>query len=161
MPAPDNLQITISDADLKKVTDALDALDAVLGPLLITLTGKEIQRLPKASNATLPFIQQALQLSEQQPQFAPAYLDLPGLHQDLHSWEQLTSVLRRLQPLATNLNSTTIQLGSEAYVTALAYYNAVQQAAKRGVSGAADTMEVLKARFEQAGAKKKPAAPKA
>lgn len=154
MPTSDNLQITISDADLKKVNDAVDALESVLGPLLVTLTGKEIQRLPKASDGTLPFIQQALQFSETQPQFAPAYLDLPGLHQDLKSWEQLTAVLRRLQPLTTNLTSTTIQLGSESYVTALAYYNAVQQAAKRAVSGAPDTYQVLKARFEQATAKK-------
>ncbi|WP_046242598.1 hypothetical protein [Hymenobacter terrenus] len=159
MPAPDNLQITISDADLKQVNDALDTLEAVLGPVLITLSGKEIQRLPKASDGTLPFIQQALQFSEQQPQFAPAYLDLPGLRQDLKSWEQLTAVLRRLQPLTTNLNSTTILLGSESYVTALAYYNAVQQAAKRAISGAVDIFQVLKARFEQATSRKK--APKA
>ncbi len=154
MPTADNLQITLSDADLQKINAALDTLETVLGPVLITLTGKEIQRLPKASDGTLPFIQQALLLSEQQPQFAPAYLDLPGLRQDLQGWEQLNAISRRLQPLATDLNSTTIKLGSEAYVTALAYYNAVQEAAKRAVSGARDAFQLLKGRFEQAGPKK-------
>lgn len=151
---PENLEIKLTDADLKKINDALDALDAALAPLLITLTGKEVQRLPKASDASLPFIQQALDLAEQQPQFAPGYLDVAGLRLDLAAWQQLQTVARRLQPLASNLASTNIKLGSEAYITALAYYNSVQQAAKQGVSGAQDALNVLKNRFEQSTARK-------
>ncbi|WBO84282.1 hypothetical protein [Hymenobacter yonginensis] len=154
MPTPDNLQIKLSDADLKKITDALDALDAALAPVLITLTGTEIKRLPKASDASLPFIQQALDLAEQQPQFAPGYVDIPGLRLDLAAWQQLQRVARRLEPLASNLASTNIKLGSEAYVTALAFYSSVQQAAKQGVSGAQEARDTLKTRFEQSAAKK-------
>jgi hypothetical protein len=154
MPSPDNLQIKLSDADLKKITDALDALDAALAPVLITLTGTEIKRLPKASDASLPFIEKALDLAEQQPQFAPGYVDIPGLRLDLAAWQQLQSIARRLQPLATNLGSTNIKLGSEAYVTALSFYSSVQQAAKQGVSGAQDARDTLKARFEQSTARK-------
>ncbi|NVO30765.1 hypothetical protein [Hymenobacter lapidiphilus] len=154
MPAPDNLQITLAAADLKKINDALDALDAALAPVLITLTGKETQRLPKASDASLPFIRQALDLAEQQPTFAPGYVDIAGLRQDLTAWEQLQSIGRRLQPLASNLSSTSIKLSSEAYVVALAFYNSVQQAARQGISGAEDARTVLKTRFEQSTARK-------
>ncbi|SHL58545.1 hypothetical protein [Hymenobacter psychrotolerans] len=150
----DNLEIKLTDADLKKINDALDALDAALAPVLITLTGKEIQRLPKASDASLPFIEKALDLAEQQPQFAPGYVDIPGLRLDLVAWQQLQRVARRLQPLASNLASTSIKLGSESYVTALAYYSSVQQAAKQGVSGAQDARDTLKTRFEQSTAQK-------
>ncbi|MBC8085547.1 MAG: hypothetical protein H7Z21_20300 [Hymenobacter sp.] len=150
----DNLEIDITDADLQKMTAALDALEAALAPLLITLTGKEIGRLPKASDASLPFIQQALDLAEQQPKFAPGYVDIAGLRLDLKAWQQLQSIARRLQPLATNLASTTIKLGSESYVTALAFYNSVQQAAKQGVPGAQDALAVLKTRFELSTARK-------
>lgn len=149
----DNLEIKLTDTDLKKIHDALDALEAALAPLLITLTGKEVQRLPKASDASLPFIQQALDLAEQQPKFAPGYLDVPGLRLDLAAWQQLQSIGRRLQPLATNLTSTNIKLGSEAYVTALAFYSSVQQAAKQGIPGAQDALSVLRIRFEQSAAK--------
>lgn len=155
MPAStDNLQIQLSDADLKKINDALDVLDAALAPVLITLTGKEVQRLPKAADASLPFIQQALDLAEQQPQFAPGYVDIAGLRQDVQAWQQLQRVARRLQPLTSNLASTTIKLGSESYVTALAFYNSVQQAARQGVSGAQDARDTLKTRFEQSTARK-------
>ncbi|TGE17838.1 hypothetical protein [Hymenobacter elongatus] len=158
----DNLRITFAAADLQKISAALDALEAALAPVLITLTGKEVQRLPKASDASLPFIQQALDLAEQQPQFAPGYIDIAGLRLDLEAWQQLQSIGRRLQPLATNLASTNVKLGSEAYVTALAFYNSVQQAHKQGISGAQDAHTTLKARFEQSRAKAaKPAAPKA
>jgi hypothetical protein len=155
MPATDNLEISISDADLKKINEAIDTLDSLLKPLLITLTGKELQRLAKASNGTLPFIQQALDLAEQQPQFAPVYLNIPGLRLDLTAWQQLSSIQRRLQPMAADLNSTTSKLGSEAYVTSLTYYSSAQEAAKRGVSGAQPVVNTLKARFEQSANEKK------
>jgi hypothetical protein len=158
MPTTDNLKITISNADLTKINEAITMLETLLKPLLVTLTGKEIQRLAKASDGTLPFIQQALNLAEQQPQFAPGYLNIPGLRLDLAAWEQLSSIQRRLQPLAADLNSTAAKLGSEAYVTALVYYNAAQEAARRGVSGAQPVVDTLKARFEQNSTKK--AAPK-
>ncbi|SDX75982.1 hypothetical protein [Hymenobacter psychrophilus] len=154
MPAPDNLQINLAAADLKKINEALDALESALAPVLVTLTGKEVQRLPKAADASLPFMQQALDLAEQQPNLAPGYVDIAGLRQDLVAWEQLQRIGRRLQPLASNLSSTSIKLGSEAYVTALAFYNSVQQAARQGISGAEDARSVLKTRFEQSTARK-------
>ena len=154
MPAPDNLQINLAAADLKKINEALDALEAALAPVLVTLTGKEVQRLPKAGDASLPFMQQALDLAEQQPNLAPGYVDIAGLRQDLVAWEQLQRIGRRLQPLASNLSSTSIKLSSEAYVTALAFYNSVQQAARQGISGAEDARAVLKTRFEQSTARK-------
>ncbi|UYZ61403.1 hypothetical protein [Hymenobacter weizhouensis] len=155
MSTSDNLQITISDADMQKINAAIDTLDQLLKPLLISLTGKDIQRLPKASDGTLPFIEQALDLAEQQPQFAPGYVDVPGLRQDLAAWKQLLNVQRRLQPITSDLNSTTVKLGSEAYVTSLAYYNSVQQAVKQAVSGAQPVADVLKARFEKSKEAKK------
>ncbi|SHL71424.1 hypothetical protein, partial [Hymenobacter psychrotolerans] len=105
-------------------------------------------------DASLPFIEKALDLAEQQPQFAPGYVDIPGLRLDLAAWQQLQRMARRLQPLATNLASTSVKLGSESYVTALAYYSSVQQAAKQGVSGAQDAVGTLKTRFEQSTAQK-------
>ena len=154
MPITDNLEINISNADLTKISEAIDTLESLLKPLLTTLKGQEIQRLAKASNGSLPFIQQALDLAEQQPQFAPGYLNIPGLRLDLTAWQQLASIERRLQPIAADLGSTTAKLGSEAYVTALGYYNSAQEAARRSISGAQPVVDTLKARFEQTRAKK-------
>ncbi|GAA3923493.1 hypothetical protein [Hymenobacter algoricola] len=154
MPSPDNLQITLSAADLQKITAALDALDAALAPVLITLTAAQIRRLPKASDASLPFIQKALDLAELHPKFAPAYLNVPELRLDLTAWQQLQSISRRLQPLATGLTHTSMKLGSEAFVAALSFYGSAQQAAKQGVAGAQDSVAELKPRFEQDAPKK-------
>ncbi|MBC8084466.1 MAG: hypothetical protein H7Z21_14810 [Hymenobacter sp.] len=126
--------------------------------MLVTLTSKEVSRLPKASEASLPFIAQTLDLAEQQPKFAPGYVDIPGLRLGLTAWQQLQRIARRLQPLATNLASTTIKLGSEAYMTARAFYSSGQQAARQAVPGAQDALNVLKARFEQSSARKAKAA---
>ena len=98
--------------------------------------------MPKASNKSLSFIQQALELAEQHPTVAPGYVDLAELQRNLAAWQQLNGVLRRLQPLTSNLASTSIKLGSEAYVTSLAFYNSAQQATKRNVSGAQDILDV-------------------
>lgn len=158
MPDNNNLSITLSEADVKKINDALAVIESVLNPVLITLTKKQISRLPKASDKSLPFIQQALELAEQHPAVAPGYVDLPELKRDLAAWQQVNSVQRRLQPLASNLASTGIKLGSEAYVTALAFYNSAQQAAKRNVSGAQDILDVLEVRFASMGTAATPAA---
>ena len=154
MATADNLRIQLSAAELQSITAALDALEAALAPVLISLTPADVKRLPKASDASLPFIQQALELAEQQPQFAPGYVDIAGLRLDLEAWQQLQRVTRRLQPLLSGLSSTSIKLGSEAYVTALAFYNSVQHAARQGVAGAPDALNVLKTRFEQSTARK-------
>jgi|GEM_PF-3297843 len=159
MPASDNLQISLSAADIQKINDAIDTLEALLAPVLITLTGKEIQRLPKASDASLPFIQKALDLAELHPGFAPGYVDIAGLRLDLAAWEQMQGFVRRLQPITTNLTSTAVKLGSESYVTSLAFYSSTQLAAKQGISGAQDAERALKTRFEAQGKpKKKPTA---
>ena len=154
----DNLSISLSEADVKKINDAIAVIESVLNPVLITLTKKQIGRLPKASDKSLPFIQQALELAEQHPTVAPGYVDLAELKRDLAAWQQMNNILRRLQPLATNLVSTSIKLGSESYVTALAFYNSAQQAAKRNVSGAQDIVGVLEVRFANVGTATTPAA---
>ncbi|GAA4393104.1 hypothetical protein [Hymenobacter koreensis] len=145
----ENLQISLSAAELQKINDALATLNTVLGPLLISLNPKEKSRLPKANDGLLPFIQKALTYAEQQPKFAPGYLDIAGLRLDLTAWQQLRSVQQLLTPLADNLNSTLMKLGSEAYVAALSYYNGVQQGAKQSVPGAQALANDLKTQFEQ------------
>ncbi|RTQ50653.1 hypothetical protein EJV47_08445 [Hymenobacter gummosus] len=154
MASADNLQFQLSAAELQRLHDALDIVDEVLGSKLITLSGKDIQRLPKASDGTLPFIEKSLDLAEQQPKFAPAYIDIPGLRLDLDAYRLLSRLSQRLRPLADNLNATTIKAGSEAYVAALAYYNSAQQALRQNVSGAQAVVDELKNRFESSSQRK-------
>jgi hypothetical protein len=160
MASADNLEFVLTPAEQQQVLAALNTLETVLGPKLITLSPQDIKRLPKAGDGTLPFIEKSLDLAEQQPQFAPAYLNIPGLRLDLEGYRRLSSLIRQLRPLLDNLNATTIKLGSEAYVAALAYYGAAQQAQRQNVSGAQAVVDTLKARFEANGKSKDQGKPK-
>lgn len=160
MASADNLEFVLTSAEEQQVLEALTTLERILGPKLITLSAQDIKRLPKASDGTLPFIEKSLDLAEQQPQFAPAYINIPGLRLDLEGYRRLSSLIRQLRPLLDNLNATTIKLGSEAYVAALGYYGAAQQAQRQNVSGAQAVVDTLKARFEANGKAKDQGKPK-
>lgn len=63
---------------------------------------------------------------------------------------QLVPLLRVVKQMSDGLDDTSMQAGAESYVNALAYYNAVKQAAKMNIPGAKAIFEDLSKRFAKA-----------
>ncbi len=152
------VSIKITAAEVQKVTDALKVVNDTLAPYLVALTPDERQALPKMNDGTLPFVQKALDYATTNPQFVPAYIDVPELKVDVDATDSLLQIDRPLVQLAESLTHTVILCGSEAYVAALAFYNSVKQAAKMKVPGAEPIAKDLGERFNGQGkTKAKPA----
>ena len=138
-------------AEAQQVLDHLTAALAVLQPYLIALTPEQRKTLPKMSDGNLPFVQDCLQFSVSNAQFAPPFLDVSELKKDVEVVQVLNPMDNLAVTLASLLNDTMMLAGSEAYVAALAYYNSVKLANKMNIPGAKVIYETLKKRFEGQG----------
>jgi hypothetical protein len=141
-----NISAALSDtqriAVIQHFTDA-----AAIMPFVVNLTMAERIALPKMADGNLPFVGKALAYAEANPMFVPPYANVPELRKDFNLSSQLTLIAQSLNMLAEKVNDTNTAVGSEAYVTALAFYNTVKQAAKMNVPGADAIYQDLRTRF--------------
>lgn len=149
------VSIKIPENELEKVLASLKVVNEVLQPYLLALTPQDRQNLPKMSDKTFPFVEKSLEYCKSNPEFAPAYLNVEELSIDFKAVEDLTQIYRIIEQLSEGLNDTIMLSGSEAYTSALTYYNSIKQATKINVPKAKAIFEDLKKRFEGQGKKEK------
>ena len=141
------INFSIPDEVITDVTTKLNDVVTALKPYLIALTPTERMEMPKMGDGTLPFVQKCLNYCQTNPEFAPGYIDFVGLASDMKAFEQLLPLQRMVLQLENQLNDTTMQAGTESYVSSLAYYNAVKLATRMDAPGAKAIYEDLKKRF--------------
>jgi hypothetical protein len=144
------INFSIPEEVIHEVTQDLNKVAAKLQPYLIALTPAERQAIPKMSDKTLPFVEKTLDYCISAPQFAPSYMDREALAADMKVVTQLVPLFRVVKQMSDGLDDTSMQAGAESYVNALAYYNAVKQAAKMNIPGAKSIFEDLSKRFAKA-----------
>ncbi|PJJ61229.1 hypothetical protein [Hymenobacter chitinivorans] len=151
------ISVTIP-ADVKKRVEAAFAIiQQELTPYLHPLTPEQRQEIPKMGDKSVAFMQKIEEYATATAGFVPAFVSLPDLRADIQATADLGDILRPLQQVTTDLESTMMQTGGEAYTDALAVYRTIQSAAKANVPGAQVAQDELKQRF--AGQGRKPAAP--
>ena len=139
--------ISIPPAVIVEATAKINEVVGLLTPYLLALTPQERHDLPKMSDGTLPFVQKCLDYCQANPEFAPSYLNVSALSEDMKTFEQLQPIFRTIVQLENKLNDTSMEAGAESYVSALSYYNSVKNAAKYDAPGAKAIYEDLKKRF--------------
>ena len=159
MGTQNQISIVIPTDVLQQSLEHLQAAGKLLQPYLHALTGADRQGLAKMGDKTIPFVAKNLDYSRSNPQFTPAYLDVVELEKDLNVATGLTPLLRICEQITSNLDDTIMLSGSEAYVSSLAYYNTVKQAAKMNVPDAKPIFEDLQQRFPRQMKTKTPAEP--
>lgn len=155
------ISIQISDKDLKAAKDAIKVLTTTLNPLLITLTNTERITTPKMGDGTEPFVEKSLEYFKSNPEFALPYLDVVEMEKDFKASKELRNLLNPLEQLIQRLDDSILQAGSEAYVTSLAYYTGVKNAARMNIPGAKVVHEELRNRFRRKSTLKGTTEPKA
>lgn len=139
--------ISIPPTLIAEATTKINEVVGLLTPYLIALTPQERHDLPKMSDGTLPFVQKCLDYCQANPEFAPSYMNLAYLAEDMKTYEQLLPIFRMITQLENKLNDTCMEAGAESYVSSLTYYNSVKNAAKYDAPGAKAIYEDLKKRF--------------
>ncbi|WP_163324480.1 hypothetical protein [Draconibacterium mangrovi] len=143
------INFTIPAETVTQVNEALTTISTALQPYVIALSADERRELPKMSDKTQPFVDKALDYLSRAPQFAPPYMDVDGMRNDMTVHNQLMPLLRQVRILSDNLDDTTMEAGAESYVAALMYYNSVKMAAKMDIPGAKSIYDDLSKRFEK------------
>src|SRR5690349_8644184 len=148
------ISIHIAAEDMQQVMDAIKLISDVMGKYVVALTPDERRKLPKMSDGTTTFVKKALDYATTNPNLLPSFLNLAEFRIDIEATDTLVQLQRPLDQVSSNLNDTIMLSGSEAYRSALAFYNNVKQAAKLNVAGAKTIAEDLRIRFEKASGKK-------
>lgn len=143
------INFTIPPETIQQVNEGLATIAAALKPYLLALSPDQRRELPKMSDKTLPFVDKALDYLSRSPQFAPPYMDVEGMQNDMTVYNQLIPLLRQVRILLDNLDDTTMEAGAESYMAALMYYSSVKMAAKMDIPGAKSIADDLSKRFER------------
>jgi hypothetical protein len=148
----------LSTETVEQVKECLKKASDLLDPYLKAITTEERKSLLKMSDKSVAFVEKTCSYVVSNPEFAPPYLDVAAMQEDLKKAKEVKALLEMTEQLRSNLDDTTLLSGSEAFSSALVYYRAVQHAAKSGVADAKPIVEDLQARFYF---RKRKAAPKA
>jgi len=141
-----SLKIPAEDKDAIK--NAIAVLEEKLLPHLKALTPEERQSIPKAADKTLAFLEKTKDFFASNSDLVPAFIDKEEYEIDLNGMNELHEYHTPLNQIASMLNDSMLLAGSEAYVTALAFYKSVKAAAKLNIPGAKEVNEELSKRFK-------------
>lgn len=130
------------DKILQKIAECRDLL-----PGLITLSPEQRQACPKMGDASRPLVEKVRDFSVTNPKLVPPYMDLDEFKIDVSDEAYLHVLESALEQLYDAISDTRMVVGSEAYMSALMFYNAAKDAARHNVQGAKAVVEDLKKRF--------------
>ena len=153
MANENQVSIVISPEDKKRIEEYLKGIDAILKPYVVALTPTERRKKAKMGDKTSPFVEKASEYAISNPEFVPVFMKASEFLIDLEAFNTLTAFFRPIEQLSNGLSDTILLCGSEAYASALMYYNAVKQGVKNNIPGAKAIYEDLKKRFERMKAK--------
>jgi len=152
--AGENLvSLKITAEQLAEIRSKMSDLETKVKPLLVALSPQQKKELPKMRDRTQAFVGKVVHYVDTNSEFVPPYMDAVELKTDFEAVTALTEFYNRIEQLAELLNDTIILSGSEAYKSALHYYNTVKQSAKAKVPGAQTIFDDLKVQFNKTTAK--------
>ncbi len=143
-----NISADLSEDIRRQVLDLIQNINDRLN-FLINLTPDERQSLPKMGDKTQAFVAKAIELAKMNPTLVPPYVDISEMEKDYNLAMKLKDIVTQVQSLSEKLSDTYLAVGSEAYLTALAFYNSAKAAAKMNVPGTNVIVNELSERFEK------------
>jgi hypothetical protein len=121
-----------------------------------SLRPSDRQKLPKSGRKTVQFVQQALEISQQNPSLVAQYIDLTAMEQNFLVYNQMLTLKPMVDQLKRRVEDAMLVAGSNSYITALRCYKGFKIASNDNIPGAQPVYETLKTRFKPV--KRKPGA---
>ena len=129
----DSISFTISPEDLQAVKDMIASINELLEPYLITLSPEERDKLLEMSEQCEPFVAKVMDYAVTNPEFLPPFVQIEDVKKDWHDSSSFLSIFRSIQKLESNLSDTVRVISSDAFETALIYFNWVKLATEMNV----------------------------
>ena len=110
-------------------------------PFLMDLTPEQRKSLPKMGDKSQAFVNKALEVATQNPDFLPRSFDLEEMKRDVELFQALYPVFLSLTQLQELVDDTVMAVGSDAYAAALMVYSFAKASGKgAGLDAVADEM---------------------
>lgn len=144
-----NISAELTAANVQAIKDALATIRGVL-PFLVTLSKEERRSLYKMKDQRLAFVEEAIKAAENHGAALPGTFSVAEFKRDFALARALAEVRSLLGALYTDVDDTTMAVGSEAAVAATAVRRYVTEGAKTtpGLKATADRLAEF---FERAG----------
>lgn len=110
-----------SEADYGSAMDAIATLKSLM-PFLVKLSAKDRSALPKLGDKSRAFVEKALDVAIQTPDFLPRGFDVDEMQRDVALFEELSEIQLALAQLLELVDDTVMAVGSDAYDAALSVY---------------------------------------
>jgi len=134
------ISATMTNADRDAVLAAVATIKEKL-PFLMDLTPEQRTSLPKMGDKSQAFVNKALEVATQNPDFLPRSFDLEEMKRDVELFQALYPVFLSLTQLQELVDDTVMAVGSDAYAAALVVYNFAKASGKgSGLDAVADEM---------------------
>lgn len=144
MNIPNRVSATLSAKDREEIEKALAVLQEKV-PFLIGLTPEERKYLPKMGDKSRAFVRRALEVGQRNEGILPRAFDLNEMRRDVELYDDLLPLYLGVTQFAELLNDTLIEIGSEAYASALVVYNAAKSHGQ--AAGLEEALDDLGRRF--------------
>jgi len=146
----ENITATVTDKNLQSIKDAIAEIEAAL-PFLITLTDDERKKLRKTGEGRLPFVLDAGQAAQDNPDILPKSFDADGFESAVALFNAMAEIHTLLAQLFSQVDDTRLAVGVEALSGASDVYNYVKAASQKtpGLKPLADKLGQL---FQKAAA---------
>ncbi|MBE9108009.1 hypothetical protein IQ273_01035 [Nodosilinea sp. LEGE 07298] len=145
------ISATLSLQDRDEIMAAIATIRDRL-PFVIDVAPKVKRSMPKMGDKSRAFVQKALDVAIQNPDFLPRSFDIAELQRDVELFEKIYPLAMALTQLQADLDDTLAAVGSDAFTAALQVY---RHAKAHGDGSGLDTLvEELGQRFDRQPRKK-------
>lgn len=148
MSQQNQMPIIISEVDQAEITSSLNNLSSILSKYALTLTPEERKSLLKFGDRSTAFVQKSDEFIGTHPEFLPSYVSAQAFKANLTSLSAFTLIEHTLNELLNGVENCRLVSGSEAYNTALIYYDATKKAAIQKIPAAQIIVDELAIRFQ-------------
>jgi len=113
-----------------------------------SLRPSDRQKLLILGRKTTQFVQRTIEMTQQNPEMIPAYIDRELMDSNYQVYNQMLQISTVVDQLKRRIEDRMLVSGSESYTASLSCYKSIKNASKDNVPGAEPVYAVLKTRFK-------------
>ncbi len=146
----DNLiSITLTDKEVKAMSDAVKLLNDVLNGKAVNLTPEERKQYGRIADKNKVFVDKCKAYMDANPHTVPSVIDKEKLDRDYKAREQLEILLRSLTGVVEKLRDTKTLLDHDNYSGATSYYRYIKYLASESEPGTTSIYSDLKQHYKR------------
>ncbi|MCT4648388.1 MAG: hypothetical protein N4A74_25605 [Carboxylicivirga sp.] len=142
-----NIRFQLTDQESQELIGALDTLERILEPKLVSLSIDDRKELSKMGDKTTSFVEKALEYGKAYPQYMPDFIKTDEMEIDFEAVKTLRKLNTPIERIYNMINDTSTIAGSEALHSGLSIYKIMKNAAAMDQPGAKEAAKELSNRF--------------